>query len=150
MDRQPLLGRYQRIYSYIRRIYDNQVYHELSCLAQLLQSGPSDLQMLTNVKRLAQATGVHCTLLSPSHAEKPNLSGMALQVNHSIDSLPACQRVRVHAGVLERIEGLRQGERQTHERLHIIRMVVEDGPLKHCSYYALPEEKKKGNLLERR
>ena len=48
---------------------------------------------------------------------EPNLSGLASQVNHNIDLLPACQRVRVHAGVLERTEGLKQGERQTHERL---------------------------------
>lgn len=44
---------------------------------------------------------------------EPNLS----QVNHNIDSLPACQRVRVHAGVHERMEGLRGGKRQTHESL---------------------------------
>ena len=54
---------------------------------------------------------------------EPNLSGLAFQVNHNIDLLPACQRVRVHAGVLERMEGLRQGERQADERL----VCCEDG-----------------------
>lgn len=26
--------------------------------------------------------------------------------------------------------------------LHVVKMVVGDGPLKHCSHYALPKEKK--------
>lgn len=27
--------------------------------------------------------------------------------------------------------------------LHVVKMVVEDGLLKHCSHYALPKEKKR-------
>lgn len=27
--------------------------------------------------------------------------------------------------------------------LHVVKMAVEDGPLKHCSHYALPKEKKR-------
>lgn len=115
-----------------------------SPLPPFLSSNPSDLQMLTNTKRLAwgHLSSLHFVVYL-SHCE-PNLSGPARQVNHSIDSLPACQRVRVHAGVLERIEGLRRRERDRHMKgSHVVRTVVEDGPRKHCSHYALPKEKKR-------
>lgn len=29
--------------------------------------------------------------------------------------------------------------------LHVVKMVVEDGPLKHCSHYALPREKRQSS-----
>lgn len=102
--------------------------------------------MLTNTKRLAWG---HLSsmpfVVYLSHCE-PTLSGLAFQVNHSIDFLPACQHVRAHTGVLERMGGLRrrESERPAHERLACCRDGAWRWPLENTVHIMLcPKEKKK-------
>lgn len=95
------------------------VWADLTCTFQpFLSSDPDNLQVLTKAKCWLWAFLVRCILpLLSTLSLTSDLFGLASRVNHNTDSLPACQRVRVHAGVLETIEELNREAQHTHERL---------------------------------
>lgn len=99
--------------------------------------------MLTKAKGWLGGILVHCTLLSTSHFV--NQTSLARPPG-SATTLTRFQLVNVSGCMQACWRGRKgwAGERDGHMKgLHVVKMVVEDGPLKHCSHYALPKEKKK-------
>lgn len=92
---------------------------------------------------MARGILVHRSLLSTSHFVDQTSLAWPPRSATTLTLSAACQRVRVHAGVLERKEGLRRGGR--HMKGMPVKKVVEDGPLRHCSHYAVPGEKRQSS-----
>ncbi len=107
-----------------------------------MSSNPNSLQMLTMAKRLAWGILVHCTLLSTSHfVRQKSLAGPPRPT-----TILTCSELVNVSGCMQACWRGWKGwgrERDRHMKgLHVVRTVVEGGPLKHCPHYALPEEKK--------
>lgn len=85
---------------------------------------------------------VHCSLLSTSHFVSQTSPAWPPR---STTTLTRSQLVNVSGCMQACWKGWGEQRDRHMKGLHVVKMVVEDGPLKHCSHYALPREKRQSS-----